>query len=93
MNRTLVLRPDELTDVHLTRWRQIHESAARFASPYFTPEFTQAVGSVRRDVEVAVLEESGEVVGFFPFQRGLLGFAKPVGGQLSDDRLAGIGPS
>jgi CelD/BcsL family acetyltransferase involved in cellulose biosynthesis len=33
---------------------------------------------------VAVLEEDGATAGFFPFQRGLWGSGKPIGGRLTD---------
>jgi len=39
---------------------------------------------VRGDVEVGILEEGGEPVGFFPFQRGPRNVARPVGGKMSD---------
>ena len=65
-------------------WSQIQRDNEELASPYFRPEFTQAVASVRGDVEVAVLEDHGEIVGFFPYQRGRGGVARPVGGRLSD---------
>jgi CelD/BcsL family acetyltransferase involved in cellulose biosynthesis len=42
------------------------------------------VAAVRDDVEIAVLVQDGQTVGFFPFQRGKLNLGKPVGGKLSD---------
>ena len=57
---------------------------AALDSPFFRPEFTQAVAAVRGDVEVAVLEENGEPAGFFPYQRGGWGGGRPVGGRLCD---------
>jgi len=65
-------------------WRAIQECDDRFESPFFCPEFTQMVGSVRRDVRVVVIEASGKPVGFFPHQRAWLGRGRPVGGPLSD---------
>ena len=53
-------------------------------SPYFCPEFTQAVGDVREDAFVGIVEDAGEFVGFFPFQRRALGVGKPIAGPLSD---------
>jgi CelD/BcsL family acetyltransferase involved in cellulose biosynthesis len=51
--------------------------------PFFRPEFTAVVAAIREGVEVAVLEEDGTPVGFFPYERrGRT--AKPVGGRLSD---------
>jgi len=65
-------------------WRSIQAKNEVFASPYFCPEFTQAVGRVRNDVRVVVIEDAGRPVGFFPHQRSPLGMGKPVGGPLSD---------
>jgi CelD/BcsL family acetyltransferase involved in cellulose biosynthesis len=79
--RTLTAR--ELDDEKCARWRSFQESGASFGSPYFCPELTLAVGAVRDDVHIAVLEEE-EIVGFFPFQRGRGGACRPVGGALSD---------
>lgn len=79
-----LIRPQELTDDLLAKWTRFQESNPSLESPYFRPEFTQAVAQVRSDVEVAVLREGGQIAGFFPFQRGTLKLAKPVGGKLSD---------
>jgi len=74
----------ELSPQHLSQWSMLQQSNPELASPYFCPEFTVAVASVRPDVYVAVLEDAGQAVGFFPFQRNRLGIGKPVGGALSD---------
>ena len=68
----------------LLRWAALQQLNPALASPYFAPEFTQAVAAVRDDVEIAVLEDGNRVVGFFPYQRGLRGVAVPVGGIFSD---------
>jgi CelD/BcsL family acetyltransferase involved in cellulose biosynthesis len=73
-------------------WRSIQEREPRFESPYFCPEFTQAVGSVRDDVRVVVIENDGRPAGFFPHQRAAWGRASPVGGALSDYHGVIAGP-
>lgn len=75
---------DELSGQELAAWAQFQEQDPAFDSPYFRPEFSQAVARVRDDVEVAVLLECDEPAGFFPFQRVGGHAAKPVGGRLSD---------
>jgi hypothetical protein len=57
-------------------------------SPYLSPEFTQLMAAVRDDVFVAVLEQQGEAVGYFPYQRGALRIGKPVGGVMSGVAVA-----
>lgn len=74
----------DLTAAQIMRWREIQASSASLASPYFCPEFTQAVAAVRNDVFVAVIHRDQEIIAYFPFQRGKLGLAAPVGGNLSD---------
>ena len=65
-------------------WRKLQRSNVDLANPYFCPEFTGIVASVRPDVEVAVMEEAGSKVAFLPFQRGPGSLGAPVGGILSD---------
>ena len=79
-----LVRPAELTVEQLSIWSQLQRADKAVDSPYFRPEFTLAVSSVRDDVEVAVLYEGSEIVGFFPFQRKQFNVGKPVGGRLSD---------
>jgi CelD/BcsL family acetyltransferase involved in cellulose biosynthesis len=79
-----VIPADALTPEHIAAWASIQRADAALDSPYFRPEFTQAVAAVRDDVEVGVLEEGDEPVGFFPFQRGRNNVARPVGGRMSD---------
>lgn len=74
----------ELPPKYRERWRELHGSNPDLRSPYFHPEFTAAVARAHDDVEIAVVERSGEPVAFFPFQRGRFGVGRPVGGRLSD---------
>ena len=76
-------QPSELSSEELTVWRNLIAADAQFSSPYFNPQFTLDVATVRNDVEVAVIKSDGQTAGFFPFQRAGR-TAKPVGGQLSD---------
>lgn len=78
-------RAGDLAPADWQLWHEIVETNGNvYSSPYFHPDFTQAVAAVRDDVEIAVLKQGGLPVGFFPFQRGKLGLGKPVGGKLSD---------
>jgi CelD/BcsL family acetyltransferase involved in cellulose biosynthesis len=79
-----VLAASELSSEHRKRWKQLRGSNRDLVSPYFHPEFTAAAARAHGDVEVAVINEGGEPVGFFPFHRRRFGFAKPVGDRLSD---------
>ena len=73
-----------LTRQELDTWSRIQDEDPDLASPFFCPEFAAAVDAARGDVYVAVLEESGKIVGFFPFHRNTLAAGWPVGRKLSD---------
>ncbi|MEO8494730.1 MAG: GNAT family N-acetyltransferase [Planctomycetota bacterium] len=76
--------PPQLSAEELAAWANFQEGSPEFESPYFRPEFSAAVAAIRDDVEVAVLLEDEQPVGFLPFQRSGTHGAKPVGGRLSD---------
>ena len=76
--------PHELDPGLVAAWRSIQAGDPAFSSPYFCPEFTQAVARARDDVRLVLIENAGRPVGFFPHQRSSLGRGKPVGGPLSD---------
>lgn len=82
--RVTVVGAADLDCEQIATWHAIRRSNPRLTSPYFCPEFTSAVAATRDDVRVAILEESGKVFGYFPFQRGRFGAGRPVGGRLSD---------
>ncbi|AEG93648.1 GNAT family N-acetyltransferase [Ramlibacter tataouinensis] len=80
-----VIRPHELDAPAQARWRDLQLSNQALASPYFCPEFTRAVGSVRPDIRILVMEQgAGPAVGFFPFQLGPYGLGEPAGRPFSD---------
>lgn len=79
-----LIKANELDTTLIDAWRAIQTGREVFRSPYFCPEFTQSVGSVRGDVRVLVIENGGHPVGFFPHQRAGWGNGKPVGGPFSD---------
>jgi CelD/BcsL family acetyltransferase involved in cellulose biosynthesis len=79
-----VVQPEELGPAELDTWRTLLRESTDLISPFLCPEFTVTVGRLRNDVRVAVIEDAGDVVGFFPFQRHPLGVGKPVGAGLTD---------
>lgn len=79
-----VVNAAKLTKEHVQAWARIQESEPSLDSSFFRPEFTQMVAEVRDDVEVAILSEGEQVVGFFPFQRTWRNLAQPVSGRLSE---------
>ncbi|HZB32942.1 MAG TPA: GNAT family N-acetyltransferase [Streptosporangiaceae bacterium] len=83
MNITVV-RPLDLGDAEIKRWRMLQESDPLLGNPFLSPEFTQAVGRFRDDVRVAVVTDGPDVVAFFPYERTALGIGHPVGFGLTD---------
>ncbi len=84
-----VVRPHELTDAERGLWISLCRDDELLRHPFLSLGFTQAVGEVFANSFVAVIERSGEVAGFFPFQFGngahhLLRAAERIGGDLSD---------
>jgi CelD/BcsL family acetyltransferase involved in cellulose biosynthesis len=75
---------EHLTEEEIAAWSQIQTREPALSSPYFRPEFTEAVAAVRDDVEIGVLDNGSGAVGFFPFQRTWWGTGRPVGGIMSD---------
>lgn len=78
------LQASELTNEQVSAWSDVQRSNPRFASPYFRPEFTQVVASVRPRTEVAMISDGGEPVGFLPFGRTAWNTGIPVGARLCD---------
>lgn len=84
MNTISRIKAREIDDNIATRWRTLQASNPALANPYFNVEYLQSVAAVRDDVFVSIIEEAGEVIGFFPWQSKDGRVAAPVGGRLSD---------
>lgn len=85
------LKSNDVTDELWAAWSGIQHSDVEYDSPFLSPEFTRTVGTVRSDVEVTVIENAGQPVGFFPFQRNGK-TVQPVSGRLSECHGAIVRP-
>lgn len=65
-------------------WNAMRAGDPALASPYFAPEFTEAVASVTKTTRLVVVHENGAPVALLPFQRRTAGLCGPVGGHLND---------
>jgi CelD/BcsL family acetyltransferase involved in cellulose biosynthesis len=74
----------ELSDDLVRVWVQLQQANPALTSPFFHPEFTRIVAMVRDDVEVAIIQNGGDIVGFFPFHRRPGSVGMPVGEIISD---------
>jgi len=79
-----VLTADQLTADHLAAWRVLQSADPALRSPFFCPEFTQAVARVRDDVRVAVVDSDSGPRALFPFQQAARRRAVPIGFPFSD---------
>lgn len=82
--KTTVCLPTELGSAEIDRWRQICARRLDLDSPFLAPEFTLAVGRSRPAARVAVVEDGGRIVAFFPFEQRPLGLGVPIGADLCD---------
>jgi CelD/BcsL family acetyltransferase involved in cellulose biosynthesis len=74
----------DLAQDHKQQWTALQQGNPHLSSPFFCPEYTLSVASARDDVWVGLLEERGNTVGFFPFQRDINRVGKPVGWPMCD---------
>lgn len=76
-------RPRDLSQRELDAWREAIADAVPFGSPFFHPEYVLALAEFRPQVEVAVVRQHGDAVGWLPFERhGSVG--QPLGIKLAD---------
>ncbi|GAA4234881.1 GNAT family N-acetyltransferase [Streptosporangium album] len=78
-----IVRPRDLGESEVFRWREIQRTSASLDNPFLSVDFTLAMGRLRDYVRVAVIEDGGEIVGFFPYERHGFGIGKPLGGFLT----------
>ncbi len=81
---TTVCRLEDLGPAELDRWSRLQRGAPDLHSPFLRPEFAVAVGRGRPDARVAVVEDGGEVVALFPFERGWAGIGRALAYDVSD---------
>lgn len=74
----------ELTEQVINQWRELSRTDRYLHSPFFQPEYAQAVAAVRDDVEVALLYDHDQLQAVFPFQRADGGLARNVCSRLSE---------
>jgi len=77
-------RPSELNASDLELWHSFQRATDALAGPFLTPEFACAMSERRSDMRLAILEEGGKVVGFFPFERNAFGIGRAFCYGLSD---------
>lgn len=84
MQRVRVIPFNQLSPAEATLWDEWQAAQRVLASPYFCRPFLGQFAALGYPVEVAIVEQGGEPIAFFPYQRSRGNIATPVGGALSD---------
>ena len=79
-----VVRPSELGERELTRWRELLRADARLASPFLTPTFARAVAVHRPATRIAVLRDGPHIRGFLSYEPDSERVGWPLGRVVSD---------
>lgn len=74
-------------------WLGFRRARPSLSSPYFSPDWCDAVHAARGDLQVVRISHGGAFQGLLPFHRGRLGAIRPAGGPLSDVHGFICGPS
>ncbi len=82
--KVITKRPKELSDAEIAAWRRLRDANNAYRSPYFTYEFAQAVGEAVDDARILIGYDQGEPSAFLGVQGVIAGYARPIGGPLSD---------
>jgi CelD/BcsL family acetyltransferase involved in cellulose biosynthesis len=75
-----------------TLWEELHDADGGLSGPFLHPAYARAAGQVRDGVEIGVITNQDEVVGFLPYQRSRFGVGGPVGSRLCDVAGAFVKP-
>lgn len=73
----------EMDRVDRQRWNELRGTQPKMTSPFFSTQFIDAVHRSRGDVDVAVLGNGHQTIGYWAMHR-INGVAKPVGRFLND---------
>ncbi len=81
--RATVVRPGELGEPELARWRDFQAAQLELANPFLTAGFARAVDQVSDRARVAVFEDGSTIVGFLPFELRVRGVGTAIGRKLN----------
>jgi CelD/BcsL family acetyltransferase involved in cellulose biosynthesis len=79
-----VIRPDDLGEPELCRWREFQAASLELQNPFISSAFARSVGAISDRARVAVIEERGEVVGFLALEQRSHRIAAPIGRKLNN---------
>jgi CelD/BcsL family acetyltransferase involved in cellulose biosynthesis len=79
-----VIRPRELGERELTRWRELQAVDLELQSPFLSAGFARAVDAVSDRARVAVFQDAGALVGFLPFELRTRGIGTAIGRKVNN---------
>lgn len=79
-----VVSADQMSIDQVQAWDALQRTDPNCDNPFFRPELIQLAAQVQPNVEVAILQENGEAVGFLPFERSAGDIGLPVISRISD---------
>lgn len=82
--RARIVSIEDISPDMIVMWNQWAAPNGDLISPYLRFEFAEIVALARDDVRIAVLEQNGEIVGFFPHHKPTGGVVRPIGAPMSD---------
>ncbi|NNC38853.1 MAG: GNAT family N-acetyltransferase [Hyphomonadaceae bacterium] len=74
----------DLSDQDIKDWRRLQQEDPSLISPFYSPDFADAVHRSGKPVLVAFAFKNDQLTGILPFHKGRWGTGIPVGGQISD---------
>lgn len=82
--RTQIVSIEDISASQADQWNRWACPDGKLISPYLRFEFAQTVARARPDSRVAIIEDGGETVGYFPHHTAHGGIVRPIGAPMSD---------
>jgi len=82
--RVTVVRPHELGLSEAALWAKFQQTSPVMLSPFLSLTFAQAVGRIRSNARVAVVEQDGHIEAFLPFEWSSKRISLPIGSPMND---------
>lgn len=82
--KTTLISPKELDNGLVDTWRAWQLEAGVLSNPFLSPSFALAYGRHQSRARIAVIEDSGELVGFLPIELTSLRSVRSMAWGLSD---------
>ncbi len=82
--KVTVVRPADLGNSEIVRWRGLQAADPRLLNPFLTPEFAIVYGRHNPSARVAVIEDATTVTGFFTFEKSGRGVGRSLAYRFAD---------